>query len=341
MFRFRINKKWLVIAVLSCVLVTSSAFAISFRDTNSSTQVRIHYDPTDKTSRSNYLTQIERRSTFDTDKTSRLDTDKTSRFDYLTQIENIFNTIESTKLVTLEKSEEISNATKTYADRTKADLDIALKNATLLAETEGKSGEIQSLSRFEQLEEKNASRLQNIENRATAVDKEIRIGSLILDQSIIKTLSTAERADFLGSLAAPVQNKYTQSQPELFQNVSPNETLENKQSLPELFQNVNPSETLEKQEGFLPKTNTKIIAFNPVKTLSDIILPPAYAAVARPCIRYAQAGDWSNLRNCVLSAGSQATQIYNEFVDCWYNASGWLKWLKRAYCVTRLIIRLA
>ncbi|BBD65161.1 hypothetical protein NIES4072_11740 [Nostoc commune NIES-4072] len=141
MFRFRINNKWLVIAVLSCVLVTSSAFAISFRDTNSSTPVKIHYHPTDNTSRSNYLTQLERRSTFDTD--------KTSRFDYLTQIENVFNTIESTKLVTLEKSEEISNATKTYADRTKADLDIALENARLLAETEGKSGEIQSLSRFE------------------------------------------------------------------------------------------------------------------------------------------------------------------------------------------------
>lgn len=329
MFRFRINNKWLVIAVLSCVLITSSAFAISFRDTNSSTQVRIHYDPTNKTIRSNYLTQIERENTFKT------------RFDYLTQIENIFNTIESTKLVTLEKSEGISNATKTYADRTKADLDIALRNAALLAETEGKSGEIQSLSIFEQLEERNASRLQNIENRATAIDKEIRIGSFILDQSVIKTLSTAERADFLGSLPAQVQNKYTQSLPELFQNVIPNETLENKQSLPELFQNVNPSETLENQQGFLPKTNTKILAFNPVKTVSDIILPPAYAAAAIPCLRYALARDWRNLARCVVSASSKATEIYNQFVNCWYNASGWLKWLKRAFCVTRLIIRIA
>lgn len=337
MFRFRINNKWLVIAVLSCVLVTSSAFAISFRDPNSSTSVKIHYHPTDNTSQSNFLTQRVRIS--NPEATTIID--NTSRFDYLTRIEDVFKTIESTKLVTLEKSEEISNATKKYADKTKADLDIALENAGLLAETEGESGEIESLSIFEELEEKNASRLQNIEKRATALENGIRIGNLTLDQSIIKTLSTAERADFLGSLPAQVQSKYTQSLPRLFQGVSPNNTFENKQTLPELFQNVNPSETLENQQSFLPKTNTKITVFNPVKTLSDIILPPVYAAVAIPCIRYAQVKDWSNLAKCVARAVPQVIAIYNQFVDCWYKASGWLKWLKQAFCLARFIIRLA
>ncbi|WP_334828672.1 hypothetical protein [Nostoc sp.] len=70
-------------------------------------------------------------------------------------------------------------------------------------------------------------------------------------------------------------------------------------------------------------------------------MPPAYAAVAVPCLKFAQAKDWKNLAKCVVNAGSQATDIYNQFVRCWYNASGWLKWLKRVFCVARLIIRIA
>lgn len=313
MFRFRIQKKWVVIAVLSCVLITTSAFAISFKDTDTTSKVAPDYNPIRNP----------------------------SRYNYLTQIENAFEAIESIKLVTLEKSEEISSATKKYADETKADLDSALKNAKLLAETQGESGEIQSLTMFEKLEESNVSRLQNIQNRAADVEQLIKGGSVILDVSLIKTLSTDERADLLGSLPPLIQNRYTESQPKLFQDVIPNLKPENQQSLPELFKNVNPSETLENQQSFLPKTNTTITAFNPIKTLSNIIIPPAYAAAARPCLQYALNKDWNNLLKCVSGASYQAIQIYNEFVRCWYDASGWLKWAKQAFCVAKLIIKIA
>ncbi|MEH2324697.1 MAG: hypothetical protein V7K32_14240 [Nostoc sp.] len=320
MFRFRIHKKWVILAVLSCFFLTTSAFAISFRNTDTTSPVALSPD---------------------FDSTLSISKNNTDRFTYLTQIEKAFDTIESIKVVTLEQSEEISNATKKYADKTKADLDIALKNATLLAETEGKSGEIESLSTFETLEDSTVSRLENIQNRAAGLEKLVKAGSLILDQSLIKTLSTDERADFLGSLPAQVQNRYTESQPQLFKGVSPNVNPENLQSLPERFQNVNPSETLENQQSFLPKTNTTITAFNPVETLGNIILPPAYAVAAAPCVRFAIARDWTNLAICVVNAGSQATQIYNEFKNCWYSASGWLQSWKRAFCVGRLIIRIA
>ncbi|MEH2008412.1 hypothetical protein [Nostoc sp.] len=319
MFRFRIQKKWVVIAVLSCFFLTTSAFGISFRNTDTTSLVALSPD---------------------FDSTLSISTNNTSRFDYLTQIENAFDGIESIKVVTLEQSEEISNATKKYADKTKADLDTALKNAKLLAETEGKYGEIQSLSTFETLEEKTVSRLENIQNRAAGLEKLVKEGSLILDQSLIKTLSTDERADFLGSLPPQVQNRYTESQPQLFKGVSPSVNSENLQSLPELFKNVNPTKTLQNQQSFLPKTNTIITAFNPVETLSNIILPPAYAAVAAPCVALASANNWPGLAICVVNAGSQAIDIYNQFIRCWYDASGWLKWLKRTFCVGRLIIRI-
>ncbi|MCC5605951.1 hypothetical protein LC612_03865 [Nostoc sp. CHAB 5834] len=321
MFRFRIQKKWLIIAVLSCFFLTTSAFAISFRNTSTTSQVALspNFDST---------LSIESRNNI-------------SRFDYLTEIENAFDTIESIKLVTLEQAEEISNATKKYADKTKAELDAALKSATLLAETEGRSGEIQSLSRFETLEERTVSRLENIQTRAADIEKLVKEGSLILDQSLIKTLSTDERGDFLGSLPATVQNRYTQSQPQLFKGVSPSLNPENLQNLPELFKNVDPTKILQNRQSFLPKTNTTITAFNPVETFSNIMLPPAYAAAAAPCLKFALARDWKNLAICVGNAGSQATNIYNQFVKCWYDASGWLKWFKRAFCVGRLIIRIA
>lgn len=85
MFRFRIQKKWVVIAVLCCFFITTSALAISFRKTDTTSLVALSPDFDSSLS-------LEARN-------------NTSRFNYLTQIENAFDTIESIKVVTFKQSE--------------------------------------------------------------------------------------------------------------------------------------------------------------------------------------------------------------------------------------------
>ena len=62
-----------------------------------------------------------------------------------------------------------------------------------------------------------------------------------------------------------------------------------------------------------------------LEEVSNFIIPPAYVAVAAPCIGLAIARNWTALAACVVNSSSQATKIYNEFVRCWNNASGILE----------------
>ena len=294
MFRFGINTKWIVMAVLSCFLITSSALAANFLSINSNLE-------------------------------------SVSRLKELTRIERNLDKIDSTKLVTIRESEEISSSIKAYADQTKADLDTALVSAELLAKTQGKRGGIEPLVLFEKLEQTNELRLQKIQDRASNVETQVKKGDILLDESLIRELSDTERGEFLGSLPEEVQNIYIKNQSDLFRNVSPSKDVnQNKKDF-------------EKNQSFLPKTSATITAFNIVETISNIIVPPAYAAEAAPCIRYALQRNWSALGTCIANASVKAKNLYNQFVVCWNNASGggWRNWIRRAACLYTFISKLA
>ncbi len=284
----------------------------------------------------------------------------------LNQLETALNQVETRKVVTLADTEAVEKTAFAYAEAIKAGLDNALKEAETLAKTEGKQGSINDLVTFEKAEKANQPRLEKIGARANTIERQIKVGTIKLDRSIIQNLSVPERRELLDSLEPPAKQIYLREQPALFKpalelqinnpnlqtpRINPN--LQTPQINPTLEAPRNNLKFLEDKfdqfQSFVPGNLENTLANYHVgmavsgmmESISNMLIPPAYAAAAIPCIGHAIAGNWSGLAACVVKAGSQATSIYNEFVRCWNNARHPFRWLKRTACVTRLIIRIA
>jgi anti-sigma28 factor (negative regulator of flagellin synthesis) len=247
----------------------------------------------------------------------------------LGQLETLINNIDEKKLVTAAESEKISQSTFEYGKTIKSALDIALKDASTLAETKGVQGNITSLDAFEKTEKANQPRLEQIELKVKSLEKKIRSGTVKIDAASIQQFTVPERREFLDALEAPARRTYIKQQPVLFK--------------PAINLDVqrDPLKSMDKSSiyglKFAP-TNTSAST----TTFDGTSRPPSlYAAAAGPCVGLAISRNWPALAVCVANAGSQATSIYNDFVRCWNGASGWFKWLKRSYCVAKLIARIA
>lgn len=258
----------------------------------------------------------------------------------LNTIEKLFDRVESKRLVTLQDSETVSKATLEYSQIMKSALDDALKSAETLARTEGKKGSIDPLDTFEKAEKVNEPRLLKINERATNIENRIKEGAILIDKPAIEQLSIMERRDLLNSLQPTARTTYIQKHPDIFKSV-----LEGSQKELEPLNKIS-----ESQQSFLPNPRnvvsyaeryTGIILSNTLQSISEIIVPPAYAAVAVGCIPLVRSKNWQAAVNCIVNAGQQATSIYNDFVRCWNSARGWLKWLKQASCLAQFIARLA
>ncbi|MDP5016921.1 MAG: hypothetical protein NWQ43_06390 [Dolichospermum sp.] len=309
-FNVPIKWKWMFFAVLGIILVNAQVFA----------QVPIR--PIKPGIIKEGVTQVQLRNA-----TDRLD-----------KIEALFTNIESKQVFRQEQSEEISKSTFEYAQAVKAALDNALKNAETLAKTQGNRGSIDPLATFEEAEKANEPRLQKIQERANVIERQIKTGVVKVDKPVIEKLSVPERAEFLNSLERPTRQIYIKNLPNLFKPV-----INTPQKEPKLLK-----DSAENYQSFIPETthntmanyDVAITVSNLLQKVSNFIIPPAYAAVAAPCIGLAISKNWTALAACVVNSSSQATQIYNEFVRCWNNASGFWKWFKKVACLAKLIIRL-
>ncbi|AVZ30028.1 hypothetical protein [Nodularia spumigena] len=275
----------------------------------------------------------------------------------LNQLETALNQVERKKVATLKDTEQVEQAAFAYAEAIKAGLDNALKEAETLAKTEGKQGSINSLVTFEKAEKANQPRLEKIEQRANTIERQIKVGTIRLDKSIIQNLSVTERRELLESIEPPAKQIYLREQPTLFKPALElqinNPTLQTPQINPTLQTPRNNLKFLEdkfdKFQSFVPANIENTLAnyhigiavSGMMQSISNMLIPPAYAAAAIPCIGYAVAGKWTALAACVVKAGSEATSIYNQFVSCWNNAKRPFRWLKRSRCVARLIVRIA
>ncbi|MDB9352784.1 hypothetical protein PN485_12365 [Nodularia spumigena CS-588/05] len=275
----------------------------------------------------------------------------------LNQLETALNQVERKKVATLKDTEQVEQAAFAYAEAIKAGLDNALKEAETLAKTEGKQGNINSLVTFEKAEKANQPRLEKIEQRANTIERQIKVGTIRLDKSIIQNLSVTERRELLESIEPPAKQIYLREQPTLFKPALElqinNPVLETPQINPILETPRNNLKFLEdkfdKFQSFVPANIENTLAnyhigiavSGMMQSISNMLIPPAYAAAAIPCIGYAVAGKWTALAACVVKAGSEATSIYNQFVSCWNNAKRPFRWLKRSRCVARLIVRIA
>ena len=159
------------------------------------------------------------------------------------------------------------------------------------------------------------------------------------------------------SIEPPAKQIYLREQPTLFKPALElqinNPTLQTPQINPTLQTPRNNLKFLEdkfdKFQSFVPANIENTLAnyhigiavSGMMQSISNMLIPPAYAAAAIPCIGYAVAGKWTALAACVVKAGSEATSIYNQFVSCWNNAKRPFRWLKRSRCVARLIVRIA
>ncbi|AFY36072.1 hypothetical protein [Calothrix sp. PCC 7507] len=307
-FNFYIKWKWMFFAVLGIFLVNVQVFA----------QAPIQPIKPDIVKEG--VTQVQLRNA-----TTRLD-----------KIEALFSKVESKQVFTQEQSEEVSKATIEYAQAVKAALDNALKNAETLAKTQGSQGSIEPLNTFEKAEKANEPRLRKIEQRANAIEKQIRTGRVKIDRPALEKLSVPERTELFNSLEPPTRQIYIKTQPDLFKPVinTPQKDLK-------LLK-----ESSENYQSFVPEHNI-MVNYHVGNTVSDMlqkvsnfVVPPAYAAVAAPCVGLAISKNWTALATCVVSSSSQATKIYNEFVSCWNKASGFWKWFKRTACLAKLIIKL-
>ncbi|WP_271920535.1 MULTISPECIES: hypothetical protein [Cyanophyceae] len=275
----------------------------------------------------------------------------------LNQLETALNQVERKKVATLKDTEQVEQAAFAYAEAIKAGLDNALKEAETLAKTEGKQGNINSLVTFEKAEKANQPRLEKIEQRANTIERQIKVGTIRLDKSIIQNLSVTERRELLESIEPPAKQIYLREQPTLFKPALElqinNPVLETPEINPILETPRNNLKFLEdkfdKFQSFVPANIENTLAnyhigiavSGMMQSISNMLIPPAYAAAAIPCIGYAVAGKWTALAACVVKAGSEATSIYNQFVSCWNNAKRPFRWLKRSRCVARLIVRIA
>ena len=119
---FRLKSKWIMFAIVGCLLTSINAFA----------QIPIQNAPV--TPRQTIQLQLG-------NATARLN-----------RIEAAFNRIERQNVFAMGDSEEISQATLEYAQAMKAALDNALQNAQTLANTQGRQGSITPLETFERTE---------------------------------------------------------------------------------------------------------------------------------------------------------------------------------------------
>ncbi|TVP61653.1 MAG: hypothetical protein EA343_13520 [Nodularia sp. (in: Bacteria)] len=257
----------------------------------------------------------------------------------LNQLETVLNQIERKKVVTLKDTQEVEKSGFSYAESMKTGLDSALKEAETLAKFEGKQGSINPLETFEKAEKTNQPRLKKIEEMANSIERQINAGEIILDRSVIQDLSISERRELLESLDPRARKIYLEQQPELFKSVleDSRKTLKFLEDTFEKFQSFAPTNI----ENTFANYDVSMAVSGMMNSISNMLIPPAYAAAAIPCIPHAVRRDWPRLSRCVISAGSEAINIYNQFVRCWNSARNPLRWLKRTRCVTTLIIRLA
>jgi hypothetical protein len=266
----------------------------------------------------------------------------------LNRLETLLNQVESKRVATLQDTEEVEQAAFAYAEAMKAGLDNALRNADILARTQGRQGSISPLETFEKAEQANQPRLEKIAQRTDTIERQIKGGAIRVDQSIIQNLSVPERRNLLESLEPPVQQIYLREQPALFKPVLeapvnlpllevPRDNLKFLEDTSDKFQSFVPENTQNKLSSY----DIGVAVSSMMQSINNMLIPPAYAIAAAPCVGLAVSKNWTALAGCVTNASSQARNIYNEFVRCWNNARNPFRWLKRTACVTRLIIRLA
>jgi hypothetical protein len=259
----------------------------------------------------------------------------------LNQLETALKQVERKKVATLKDTEAVEQAAFAYAEAMKAGLDNALKEAETLAKTQGKQGSINALVTFEKAEKANQPQLEKIGQRTNTIERQIQVGTIRVDRSIIDNLSVPERQELLESLEPPAKQIYLREQPALFKPV-----LNTPQINPNLQTPGNNLKFLEDKfdqfQSFVPGNyDVSIAVSGMMQSISNMLIPPAYAAAAIPCIGHAVKGNWPALASCVAKAGSEARSTYNQFVRCWNNAKRPFRWLKRTACVTKLIIKLA
>jgi hypothetical protein len=151
---------------------------------------------------------------------SQVESQLKSASNKLNSLEAAISKVENSKVVSSAEADQISKDTLEYAQNIKQALDVALKEASTLAESKGAKGSIGSLETFEKVEKANFPRLQQLDQKAKSVELKIKNGEFRLSNASLQQLSPADRQSFVNEINAPARQIYIQQRPDLFNRVS-------------------------------------------------------------------------------------------------------------------------
>lgn len=221
---------------------------------------------------------------------------------------------------------ELDKAMQEYADAMKAAYDDAIKQAEQAARSKGKEGNTADLKAFEDLAKAHDKLMKRVEAKTRKVEAQIRAGVIRLDKPVLQKATPAERDEFRKQLKPEGIREMEKLHPDLFK---PGKT-----SL------LSP----QPESAGAPLLAAAGYCAPLLGQLGDLLVSPAHAAIALPCVAPCAAKNWGACAACVVNAGAQAVEAYNSFVRCW-NGNGkpwWVpRWLWRTGCVAALVAKLA
>jgi hypothetical protein len=226
-----------------------------------------------------------------------------------------------------------SAALEAYANGLKAAFDDALQDAERAGRTEGREGSVAKFQKFEQVAKSQQARLARLQAQASGIESQLRSGSIQLDRALLQRATPQERTEFQNSLTPGGRNWIQEIHPNLFPRTS--------LGFPKYAGQVIPAIPLASQSATNPGKSRAEKCMN---LIANLIVTPAEAAVAVPCVASCLAQAWPICVSCVVAAGPVAVADYNAMVSCW-NGSGkpwWMpSWVWKIKCVAVLAGQLA
>lgn len=249
----------------------------------------------------------------------------------LASIESLLARVESSKVISEKDSEDLGKTMYEYAEAMKNAFDKATKEAEKASKSQGKEGDVQLLNQFENTAKVHERRMQQIEGRTQKLDGLLKVGAIRLDRPLLQKMTPQERGEFRQHLQPKGIQEMEKLHPDLFKGM---------QNIPM----QKPGVSTAPDDGTQVSSLDSICCMAAVSKVGDLLVSPAEAALAAPCIGKCLAKNWTACAACVASKGPEAIRAWNSFVGCWNGAGKCWKpwtWPKKAWCLAKLIGKLA
>lgn len=201
---------------------------------------------------------------------------------------------------------DLEKALENYANAMKSAYDAAVKDAETAGKTKGASGNVAHLKEFEDLAKSHSATVNRLKAQGDQIQSQIKSGAIKLDRAVLERATPPQRIEFQRFLQAPARNELLKQHKDLFQRRSG--TLDALR-LADLGDRATFWDWLADREEW---------SVNACMTsIGNLLISPAEAAIAAPCVGGCLSMQWSACAACIVSKGPQAIAAWNSFVRCW------------------------